>query len=407
MLLCPGIRGQEKEEILRTDTLSTVIYFPVSRDDRVYMEYGGNQDRLEVLKREVALSEDNGGRVTNLNLRGSASPEGPTDFNTQLGMNRAATAREFLVHYLDLRPSVVASTAVGEDWEGFLEQLDSLEGKPWRDTVLVLIRDEATRKERIKNLDNGMVWHELLNDGFLRLRAVRCHVVIVYPKPKVELQKDTVYVDVPYEVEKIVTVPVAVPEEKPPYPGEGKKMLFALRTNTLAIPFTNIGVEVPLGEHWSLGADWYSPWIWRERHSENLDTWGWGFEFQALDLEARYWFTNPRKRPEQRLLGHSIGLYAAAGHYDFERDWKGNQGEFGNIGIDYLYALPLFKGRMHLELELGLGFIYSRNQAYLCITHGDKCYRYGNGKRAVTWLGPTRAQISFVVPIYVKTRKNN
>ena len=393
--------------------MSTVIYFPVSQSDKVLPEYGGNRERLEHLKKAVNEAESSGGRVTDLHLRGSASPEGPVDFNTRLALDRAATAREFLVHFLDLRPSVVASTAVGEDWEGLQEQLDEQTDEPWRDTVLVIMKEESTRKERLKALEGGAVWQQLISGGFLRLRAVRCHVVINYPKPQVETQvvqqTDTVYVDVPYEVEKIVNVG---PAPKPAYPGEDRKMLFALRTNFLAIPFTNIGVEVPLGEHWSIGADWYSPWLWREnykfpglRHTADTDARGWAFQFQAADAEVRYWFKNTRKQPNQRLLGHSIGLYGALGHYDFEKDWKGHQGEFGNVGIDYLFAFPIFRGRMHMEVELGLGFIYSRNQAYECIVHGDVCYRVGEGRRIITWIGPTRAQFSLVYPIYVKTNR--
>ena len=189
------------------------------------------------------------------------------------------------------------------------------------------------------------------------------------------------------------------------YDISGKKFLLALRTNVLAVPFANVGIEVPIGENWSVGADWYSPWIWREKHSKDIDMRGWCFEFQAADIEARYWFHNSRKKPQARLLGHSLGAYAAVGHYDFERDWSGYQGEFWNAGVDYLYAAPIFGGRMHLEFELGLGFIYSDAQPYDCFIAGDKCYRQKGVTEKVRWIGPTRAQFSLVVPIYVKNKK--
>ena len=87
------------------------------------------------------------------------------------------------------------------------------------------------------------------------------------------------------------------------------------------------------------------------------------------------------------------------GYYDFERNWRGHQGEFFNIGVDYMYALPLFNGLIHLEFELGLGYIYSRAIPYRFI--GDECYLENNITRQIHWAGPTRAQVSVVLPVHV------
>jgi len=408
------------QEVTGKDTLTSVIYFPVAKSDQVYLDYAGNSERLQSLQEDVERARREGAVVTRLHLRGSASPEGSEEQNLQLSVDRAATARAYLIEYLDLPPSVIQSIAVGEDWGGLQENLLLEENYPWRDSVLTLLDNEAERKELLRQLEGGAVWQDLLQDNFLRLRAVQCYLEITYYKYEGQTtlieKTDTVFVDVPYEVEKIVTIREEVPSTKKVYNTEGKKMLFALRTNILAVPFTNVGVEVPLGEHFSIGADWYSPWIWRERQKwgfnkevpdKDRDTWGWCFEFQAADVEARYWFTNRKKQPEQRLLGHSIGLYAAAGHYDFEgfeNKWTGWQGEFVNAGIDYLYAFPIFKGRMHMELELGVGYIYSKATPYECLAPGDVCYRIPGPRKTVNWFGPTRAQFSLVLPIYVKKR---
>ena len=418
----------QAQEVSQSDTISMVVYFPVSKSDRVYLEYAANAERLEMLKDKVLQAREEGWWVTSLSLRGSASPEGPVEFNRQLSINRAKVVSDYLIQYLELNPADVSSSFVGEDWEMFLEHLQQDIEAPWREQVLEMMED-GDRKTRLQSLEGGKVWRELLEDEFVRLRATRCDLIMSYrepPKPLVDTvtvkQIDTVMVQrtdtvLIHRVDTVyVGVPVAGPpaeEVKKPYYAEGKKMIFAVRTNFLAIPFTNVGVEVPLGEHFSIGADWYSPWIWRDHQDwgfnkevpdKDKDNWGWCFEFQAADAEVRYWFTNTRKKPEQRLLGHSIGLYAAAGHYDFEWDWTGHQGEFGNIGLDYLYAWPIFKGRMHMEVELGLGFIYARNIAYECVLHDDVCYRIPGPRRIVTWIGPTRAQLSLVLPIYVKTK---
>ena len=67
-----------------------------------------------------------------------------------------------------------------------------------------------------------------------------------------------------------------------------------------------------------------------------------------------------------------------------------------------MYACPIFGGRMHLEFELGLGYIQSPATPYDTFEPGGKAYRQGGVTKNVRWFGPTRAGVSLVVPIYVK-----
>ena len=76
-----------------------------------------------------------------------------------------------------------------------------------------------------------------------------------------------------------------------------------------------------------------------------------------------------------------------------------------DVGLDYLWSAPLFGGRMHLELELGVGYIWSLSRPYDCLSPGDKIYHRKGVTQQTTWFGPTRAQISLVVPIYSKGGK--
>lgn len=175
-----------------------------------------------------------------------------------------------------------------------------------------------------------------------------------------------------------------------------KKFLFAIRTNALAVPLINIGMEFPFGNHWSVGFDYYYPFI--KRNTLHKDC----FEFIGYDLDVRYYLGSDRYPSESRLLGHSFGIYGAGGHYDFEREWSGHQGTFFNIGFDWKYSWPVFHGRMHMEIELGLGLIYSDAQPYdVFIPYGD-CFRRPEERKIIRWYGPTRAQFNIVVPIYRK-----
>ena len=170
---------------------------------------------------------------------------------------------------------------------------------------------------------------------------------------------------------------------------------FYLRTNFLA-PLTNFGAEYCIGNNWSVGADYYFPWMPRNKSHKNC------FQLLGWNVEGRYWFGKDRT-VEDRLEGHSVGLSVAAGYYDFERNFMGNQGEFVSVGADYLYSLPVCKDKLHLEFTLGLGWIYSRVKPYEVYTEGGFAYKYSYEKN-FNWWGPVKAGVSLIVPIQFKGR---
>ena len=178
---------------------------------------------------------------------------------------------------------------------------------------------------------------------------------------------------------------------------EGKKLLVAPGTNFLGIPFLNAGFQFPINKNWSVGTDFYFPWFYRFGNLKNCT------QFFAWDIEGRYWFKPQMPTPQSRLLGHSVGLYAAIGLYDFERNWNGHQGNFFNVGVDYKRAIPLFDGRVHLEMSIGFGFIYAWSQEYDC--YGKYLYKHSGVHKETIWVGPTRAQISILVPIYLTDKQ--
>jgi hypothetical protein len=173
--------------------------------------------------------------------------------------------------------------------------------------------------------------------------------------------------------------------------------VFALRSNLL-LPLLNFGAELPLGNNWSIGADYYYPWIWPDKSNKDC------FELLGWSLEGRYWFGRDRK-PEDRLKGHSLALYGAGGYYDFEKDYRGMQGEFLSTGLDYTYALGVGpRSRVHFEFTIAVGYIHSVGRTYDVFSEGGDLIPDGN-KHTFQYFGPTKAAVSLVIPIFKKEGK--
>mgnify|MGYP003314357677 CR=1 FL=1 len=184
-----------------------------------------------------------------------------------------------------------------------------------------------------------------------------------------------------------------------------RKTVFALRTNLL-VPLMNIGFEVPLGNRFSIGGDFYSPWIPRNI-GDDINHREWCAQLQFGTIEGRYWFgrkhsNNKEKNYKHRLTGHSVGIFAGAGYFDIGWDWHGNQGEFYGAGLDYLYALPVGRrGDVHFEFELAVGFATAPGtRTYDVYVKDGNLFETKEVKKDISYFGPARAMISLVVPIH-------
>ena len=198
-----------------------------------------------------------------------------------------------------------------------------------------------------------------------------------------------------------------------------KMPVLAFRSNLL-MPLMNVGLEIPVGNRWSLEADWYSPWVFRPWMNGVADYYKYCIQGQALYLGGRVWLGKNHGReadPKYRLLGHSIGISAAGVHYDVGYDYNGEQGDALALGVDYLYAMPLGKkGRVHMEFTLGVGGWWCKYRKYkvepasfqygpdgetpvsaMLLSDGEPSQRFG--------VIPFRAGVHIVVPVFARERK--
>ena len=124
-------------------------------------------------------------------------------------------------------------------------------------------------------------------------------------------------------------------------------------------------------------------------------------------VDAKYWFPGEKYQwtRTERLQGHAVGLYAGAGYYDYQNISKGNQGEYIDLGVDYTFALPIAQNRLRLEFNLGVGFIRTWYRPYHPSSdYEDLIKEPGIRYKSTNFFGPTRAGVSLVVPIIVKTK---
>lgn len=167
----------------------------------------------------------------------------------------------------------------------------------------------------------------------------------------------------------------------------------AIKTNVLydLTATVNAGIEVGLAPRWTIDL------------SGNFNAWNLSEEKRwkhyLVQPEARYWFCD-------RFMGHFLGIHAHGGQYNVG-GLKNNisflgtdlskltdnryQGWFAGGGIAYGYAFVLGR-HWNLELELGVGYAYSKYDSFECAGCGRKV------ETGLThhYVGPTKLALNLV-----------
>lgn len=109
-----------------------------------------------------------------------ASPEGTAESNDLLAYRRMKGFTDYLRNEWTLPPNCRLSLqSRGEDWDGLLLLLNRTH-KPYARKVAAIIEGHpnfAERKGLLRELDNGIVWNDMLNDLFPLLRRIELKIV--------------------------------------------------------------------------------------------------------------------------------------------------------------------------------------------------------------------------------------
>ena len=396
-----------------------------------------NDSLLRLLESEIIprINKDSL-RLRRLIVRGASSPEGPVPNNRMLGRRRSETLTSFLRARLSVPVDEqnFSTEVVTEDYRLLLVMMERA-GDPAVGIVRSLCDRHLPRyeytilKNKLKQLQGGILWRHLLKDYFPELRAAR--VVLVFDKPAEPTipevtetpENPEVDVPVPADVPVSLNVPVKVP----------RREVLSIKTNMLLYgfylpggynrwcPIPNIAVEYyPLRGHFTYGGSIDFPW-WQSYNKFKF------FEVRNYQLDARYYFRSgdiDRRIPGDgaAFRGWYLQGYINAGLFNicFDKD-TGYEGEYLGAGVGAGYVLPLSRrGHWKLEFSLQVGFVYGIYDPYqfenlVNPDYHDKRYYYrwsGNADDFVarqyrfSWIGPTRVGITLSYDLlYLRWKK--
>jgi outer membrane protein OmpA-like peptidoglycan-associated protein len=165
----------EMEQIkARSESSDVFLDFPVARTE-INPAFGNNPRELAKIEQLVnGIRTDKNLTVTRVIITGYASPEGDVNFNNQLSRGRA----EALRNYLSMRAGIPGHLSQvgfgGEDWEGLARLVQNSYIEP-KGTILSIINynnNPTERKNRLKALNGGHVYQQLLHTLYPQLRRV-------------------------------------------------------------------------------------------------------------------------------------------------------------------------------------------------------------------------------------------
>lgn len=384
--------------------------------DSLYLSNPGNLYLLDYI-----LTSHNSMCIDTLTIVAYASPEGHPDYNKRLSERRARTIKDYIINnYKSINPSRIITQARGENWQGLRNLVVNDRELPLRGEVLRIIDSplsDLEKQSRLVQLDSGKIYYRYILPNYYRYLRNGSSLLITYA-PNAPKYPETIVVHEPETKQDIEPETELNTEPKrqsdsavimrPEFAPEYRHIRpIALKTNMLfdLASLFNIELEVPIGTHFSVLAEWTFPWwgglgnrggvspvpVYSERYT---------LEMLSGGIEFRYWFNRSVRLNERAqkwgdhnpLCGWFVGPYVGRGLYDFQLGRDGVQGDFYiAAGISGGYAHPIGK-YFHMEYSLGIGYLKTEYKHYTPMD-GHKVYQY-DGR--YTWLGPTKAKISLV-----------
>lgn len=337
-------------------------------------------------------------RLNSIRVVGAASPEGSVGINDRLSYRRAADIIDCYTGKLDIPDSVETYEFVGRDWTGLRSLVAQDSDVPSKEQVIAAI-DKILNKIRqgtpdteanlrdIQLLNGGEPYRYMYRHLFPQLRKSSVYLDYTLSSDMIEPLDAGLIAISQQSVKPVLTLALQSQQNCKPF-------YMDVRTNLIldALALPNIGMEFYVGKNFSVGANWMYGW-WDRNSSHRY------WRAYGGDIFVRRWFgTKAENKP---LTGHHLGVYAGIVTYDFEFGGEGIMGGLPSrtlwdrcnfiAGLEYGYSLPVSR-RLNIDFTIGVGYLGGKYIKYE--PQGDSYYWKSDNR--LTWIGPTKAEISLV-----------
>lgn len=172
---------EREKEKLRYEIGEAFLDFPQGQS-RILRDFHSNRYELDKVNAMLLMiSNDPDVRVTHVEMRGYASPEGSQQLNYDLSFRRAQALREYFARQSSAIPPSLFHTGIGgEDWESLRLMIQdphyALAYK--RDVLRVIEREyDLDRRELLlKQIAAGRPYRQFYRDLYPKLRRVECQI---------------------------------------------------------------------------------------------------------------------------------------------------------------------------------------------------------------------------------------
>ncbi len=410
----------QAQEVERTTTISNnkvsiqKIYFKINSSE-IDEYYHFNLLALRSLERQLMrLKRENS--VEEVYIYAVSSPEGRESFNKKLAIERAERIKSYLVkrnHNIPLELVKVRSQAL--KWEDMIAIIESDSQFKYKNEALAVINrglNNGETERELRAIDKGRAWSYMMRNYSEIMRYADIDLMLPSSVELIAIAEETKSThSIPAtkltETTAIQTKPVVEKREVHPVVERLTRYNYALKINMLyyltALP--NIELEIPIGDRWSLAAEFNSAWwVFDDGTWESLRH---RMQTRLYFIEGRYWYGDREQR--ERLTGWFTGLYGGFGSFDLEYDTEGVQSKnLLTAGVTAGYAHTINKrGNLRLEYSLGVGYAQCDYKEYTAEYDGTQWGwdAYHDYTKKFTWFGPTRAKVSLVWMIGSRERR--
>ncbi|MBP5572027.1 MAG: DUF3575 domain-containing protein [Bacteroidales bacterium] len=420
-----------------------VVYFAAG-SSKIDPNYKDNKAGLYAL---VAFFRQNPNAANDYVIVGAASPEGPTSTNNRIALMRAKSVADYISERVPEVKGKLRIKCAGEDWNGLRSAIvaeDSLTDEQKQELCAIIdSNDSAEDKEAA--LKEHPAYETVRDNCFDPLRRqslapAEDRSKTSAPVEQVDTTSAPEQVDTTSAPEQVAapkdtlprierlpgiytkavkqgedSVAEYIPVEEPQYETIKEKVpvvaatynflpnLATVGTGFHAVPIQG-GIEVPVGDHWSIYADYLgtAPWRAWDNNAECAELLHW-------TLGTRWYpgskFTTPFNPggTERILEGWYASLSVGCGYYDFEHNGKGYQGEeiLASMGLGYSLV---FNENWSMNFGIGFGPMFTQWRYYIEKTSNQHLVYQYSGKSQ--YFGITDAKITLTYLFHVNKKKD-